>query len=191
MPVQGSIKDIPLLRRKAKTPTAKMPGKKILTPASASEPFFGPARRPKDGAPSGGGGGEGPGPSNFRRLTGNAMRAASQGAQTLLRRLAQSESRSPLIYVKDLPPAEERFSQDARNRMLHGSALPPLSLLAAMPKGRRTLDAFDPGTMERANALMGDLGDFGVKGRISGVYPGPVITLFELEPGRGTKSSRV
>ncbi len=38
---------------------------------------------------------------------------------------------------------------------------------------------------------MGVLGDFGVKGRISGIYPGPVITLFELEPARGTKSSRV
>ena len=35
------------------------------------------------------------------------------------------------------------------------------------------------------------LADFGVKGRISGIYPGPVITLFELEPVRGTKSSRV
>ena len=45
--------------------------------------------------------------------------------------------------------------------------------------------------MQRAAALMSVLGDFGVKGRISGIYPGPVITLFELEPARGTKSSRV
>ncbi len=45
--------------------------------------------------------------------------------------------------------------------------------------------------MQRAAALMGVLGDFGVKGKISGIYPGPVITLFELEPARGTKSSRV
>jgi S-DNA-T family DNA segregation ATPase FtsK/SpoIIIE len=45
--------------------------------------------------------------------------------------------------------------------------------------------------MQRAAMLMSVLGDFGVKGRISGIYPGPVITLFELEPARGTKSSRV
>jgi DNA segregation ATPase FtsK/SpoIIIE, S-DNA-T family len=35
------------------------------------------------------------------------------------------------------------------------------------------------------------LGDFGVNGEIRGAYPGPVVTLFELEPAAGTKSSRV
>jgi S-DNA-T family DNA segregation ATPase FtsK/SpoIIIE len=45
--------------------------------------------------------------------------------------------------------------------------------------------------MQRAAMLMEVLGDFGVKGRITGIYPGPVITLFELEPARGTKSARV
>jgi DNA segregation ATPase FtsK/SpoIIIE, S-DNA-T family len=35
------------------------------------------------------------------------------------------------------------------------------------------------------------LADFGVKGEIKGVHPGPVVTLFEFEPARGTKSARV
>ncbi len=35
------------------------------------------------------------------------------------------------------------------------------------------------------------LGDFGVKGEIVRVNPGPVVTLYELEPAPGTKSSRV
>ena len=52
-------------------------------------------------------------------------------------------------------------------------------------------DAAEPVLAERADALSSVLADFGVKGRISGIYPGPVITLFELEPVRGTKSSRV
>ncbi|HZH51835.1 MAG TPA: DNA translocase FtsK, partial [Microvirga sp.] len=33
--------------------------------------------------------------------------------------------------------------------------------------------------------------DFGVKGEVIHVHPGPVVTLYELEPAPGTKSSRV
>ena len=33
------------------------------------------------------------------------------------------------------------------------------------------------------------LSDFGVKGRISAVRPGPVVTLYEFEPAAGVKSS--
>jgi DNA segregation ATPase FtsK/SpoIIIE, S-DNA-T family len=39
--------------------------------------------------------------------------------------------------------------------------------------------------------LLETLSDFGVKGEITAVRPGPVVTLFEFEPARGTKSSRV
>jgi DNA segregation ATPase FtsK/SpoIIIE, S-DNA-T family len=48
-------------------------------------------------------------------------------------------------------------------------------------------------TVLRGNArLLEDvLADFGIKGEIKDIKPGPVITLFELEPARGTKSSRV
>jgi S-DNA-T family DNA segregation ATPase FtsK/SpoIIIE len=42
-----------------------------------------------------------------------------------------------------------------------------------------------------ARLLEDVLSDFGVKGEIKDIRPGPVITLFELEPARGTKSSRV
>ncbi len=48
-------------------------------------------------------------------------------------------------------------------------------------------------TVLRGNArLLEDvLTDFGVKGEIKEIKPGPVVTLFEYEPARGTKSSRV
>ena len=35
------------------------------------------------------------------------------------------------------------------------------------------------------------LGDFGVRGEIINAHPGPVVTLYELEPAPGIKSSRV
>ncbi|MFT3732648.1 MAG: DNA translocase FtsK 4TM domain-containing protein [Hyphomicrobium sp.] len=48
-------------------------------------------------------------------------------------------------------------------------------------------------TVMRGNArLLEDvLADFGVKGEVKDIRPGPVVTLYELEPSRGTKSSRV
>ena len=44
---------------------------------------------------------------------------------------------------------------------------------------------------ENARLLEGVLKDFGVKGEIMEVRPGPVVTLYELEPAPGIKSSRV
>ena len=44
---------------------------------------------------------------------------------------------------------------------------------------------------ENARLLEGVLDDFGVKGQIIQVRPGPVVTLYELEPAPGIKSSRV
>jgi S-DNA-T family DNA segregation ATPase FtsK/SpoIIIE len=48
-------------------------------------------------------------------------------------------------------------------------------------------------TVLRGNArlLEDTLADFGVKGEIKEIRPGPVVTLYELEPARGTKSARV
>jgi DNA segregation ATPase FtsK/SpoIIIE, S-DNA-T family len=152
------------------------------------EPFFGPRRR----APGEAGGGQGHGTpsSGFRRLTDRTARAASTGAQRFFESLAGgAKRRDPSINAK------ENLEADSLNEeTLNGDsvrALPPLSLLAPAPKSPHKRDAAGPVLMERAAALMGVLGDFGVKGRISGIYPGPVITLFELEPARGTKPSRV
>jgi S-DNA-T family DNA segregation ATPase FtsK/SpoIIIE len=44
---------------------------------------------------------------------------------------------------------------------------------------------------ENASALESVLDDFGVRGQIINARPGPVVTLYELEPAPGIKSSRV
>src|SRR6266705_50145 len=68
--------------------------------------------------------------------------------------------------------------------------LPPVSVLTA-PKAsdRQPLSKSDLDTNSRA--LEGVLGDFGVRGEIVKAHPGPVVTLYELEPAPGIKSSRV
>ena len=44
---------------------------------------------------------------------------------------------------------------------------------------------------EAATALESVLSDFGIRGSIINAHPGPVVTLYELEPAPGIKSSRV
>lgn len=72
-----------------------------------------------------------------------------------------------------------------------GFRLPPISLLSTPPPAPPDAGLSDQELTERAQLLEDVLQDFGVKGEITEVRPGPVITLYELRPARGTKSSRV
>jgi S-DNA-T family DNA segregation ATPase FtsK/SpoIIIE len=69
--------------------------------------------------------------------------------------------------------------------------LPPLSLLREPAIETTTPTFSDDQLEENARLLEAVLGDFGVRGRIVAVRPGPVVTLYELEPAAGVKSSRV
>jgi S-DNA-T family DNA segregation ATPase FtsK/SpoIIIE len=69
--------------------------------------------------------------------------------------------------------------------------LPSLALLTEAPPVKDTHTLSDEALEENARMLEAVLGDFGVKGRISAVRPGPVVTLYEFEPAAGVKSSRV
>ncbi len=67
---------------------------------------------------------------------------------------------------------------------------PPLDLL--MPPPESTGEVLSSGALEQnARLLEGVLEEFGIRGEIIDVRPGPVVTLYELEPAPGTKSSRV
>jgi DNA segregation ATPase FtsK/SpoIIIE, S-DNA-T family len=68
-------------------------------------------------------------------------------------------------------------------------AMPSLAMLAEPKKAASKIstDALE----QNARLLEGVLDDFGVKGEIMNVRPGPVVTLYELEPAPGIKSSRV
>ncbi len=71
-----------------------------------------------------------------------------------------------------------------------GYEMPPLTLLETPPASGGA--AIDMDALEQnARILESVLDDFGIKGDIINVRPGPVVTLYELEPAPGTKSSRV
>lgn len=68
--------------------------------------------------------------------------------------------------------------------------LPPLDILQE-PDPSKINDFSEADLQKTADNLQLVLQDFGIKGDIVKVHPGPVVTLFELEPAPGTKSSRV
>jgi DNA segregation ATPase FtsK/SpoIIIE, S-DNA-T family len=68
--------------------------------------------------------------------------------------------------------------------------LPPLDLLTKPPPVKT--EAVDEDALEKnARLLETVLEDFGVRGQIVQVRPGPVVTLYELELAPGIKASRV
>ncbi len=72
-----------------------------------------------------------------------------------------------------------------------GFQLPSMHLLAEPKNVVRDSTLSADALEQNARMLEGVLEDFGVKGEIIHVRPGPVVTLYELEPAPGIKSSRV
>jgi S-DNA-T family DNA segregation ATPase FtsK/SpoIIIE len=100
----------------------------------------------------------------------------------------------PRTVIADRPaqPEKRRPARDRQPSLALGDSyqLPPIELLApAPPPIGGTLDK---AALERnARLLESVLDDFSVKGEIVEVRPGPVVTMYELEPASGIKASRV
>ncbi|MCX8509421.1 MAG: DNA translocase FtsK, partial [Rhodobacteraceae bacterium] len=90
-------------------------------------------------------------------------------------RQAEAEKQPRLRFDEPAAPAYE---------------LPPLSLLAS-PMTIQRHQLSDEALEENARMLESVLDDYGVKGEITSVRPGPVVTMYELEPAPGLKASRV
>ena len=67
---------------------------------------------------------------------------------------------------------------------------PPLDILEEIENTDDCIESAEA-LEQNARLLEGVLEDFGVRGEIVKVRPGPVVTLYELEPAPGTKTSRV
>jgi len=69
---------------------------------------------------------------------------------------------------------------------------PPSNNLLRRPAASKSGPEFTQSVLRGTARLLEEvLADFSVKGEVREIKPGPVVTLFELEPARGTKSSRV
>ncbi|WP_119460578.1 DNA translocase FtsK 4TM domain-containing protein [Rhodospirillaceae bacterium SYSU D60014] len=104
------------------------------------------------------------------------------------------QASAPRVEVKKPKAKASRraASNQATLDLLPGDdyALPPLELLE-QPTTRGAQRVNEESLEKNARLLESVLEDFGVKGQIVKVRPGPVVTLYELEPAPGTKTSRV
>jgi S-DNA-T family DNA segregation ATPase FtsK/SpoIIIE len=97
--------------------------------------------------------------------------------------------------VLEQPERPSRSGRDVRDKQKSldlgdAAVLPGLDLLAPPPSAPRA--RIDAAALEQnARLLEGVLEDFGVRGRIGEVRPGPVVTMYELEPAPGIRASRV
>ncbi|MDB5616394.1 DNA translocase FtsK [Tardiphaga sp.] len=88
-------------------------------------------------------------------------------------------------------PRKKPAAKESSRKNTSGTfELPSVSVLTApraadrQPLSKAELEA-------NSRALEGVLSDFGIRGEIVKAHPGPVVTLYELEPAPGIKSSRV
>ncbi len=109
------------------------------------------------------------GPAGARAVVQSAPR---KGASPSRQAMAEAQ---PRLRFDDPAPAFE---------------LPPLSLLS-MPEPANHQQLSSASLQENARMLESVLDDYGVKGEIVSVRPGPVVTMYELEPAPGLKASRV
>ncbi|MFB9148344.1 DNA translocase FtsK [Roseovarius ramblicola] len=96
------------------------------------------------------------------------------------RKPAQPSARAMEEAQPALPFAAEEAAYD----------LPPLSLLTD-PATVQRHHLSDEALEQNARMLENVLDDYGVRGEIVSVRPGPVVTMYELEPAPGLKASRV
>ena len=105
-----------------------------------------------------------------------------------VKRVVQHPARKPAAPSRQAQAEAQptlRFDEPA-----HAYEPPPLSLLTN-PSSITRHHLPDEALEENARMLESVLDDYGVKGEITSVRPGPVVTMYELEPAPGLKASRV
>lgn len=117
--------------------------------------------------------------------------AAEPAPRKIVEPAAREARRAPEISERQLPPQKANFSTGARQGDFFGSyTLPSIDLLDPPPPG--AVAKLDKAALEsNARLLETVLEEYSVRGQITAVRPGPVVTMYELEPAPGIKASRV
>jgi S-DNA-T family DNA segregation ATPase FtsK/SpoIIIE len=104
-----------------------------------------------------------------------------QEEEIIVAKISSKKSKKKLPVIKD---------EKVHLRSTPGYQFPSIDFLKK-PDLKEPQDIVFSTIKKRTEDLKQALFDFGVKGEILSVHPGPVVTLFEFEPESGIKSSRV
>jgi DNA segregation ATPase FtsK/SpoIIIE, S-DNA-T family len=127
----------------------------------------------------------------FRRDAGPVVRRDPPATRLVP---AMDEPPPPPVVARTLRPAVAALARRPRQESLPlsdvGWRFPPLSLLNPAP-ARSSSGPSEEALQANARLLESVLADYGVQGTIVEIRPGPVVTLYELEPAPGIRSARV
>jgi S-DNA-T family DNA segregation ATPase FtsK/SpoIIIE len=117
---------------------------------------------------------------------------ARQEPEIVTRLVPPMEQPAPVVtrMTRPAPPPARRPKQDSLPLHDTGWQFPPLSLLKP-PPARAASGPSEEALQANARLLESVLSDYGVQGSIVEIRPGPVVTLYELEPAPGIRSARV
>ncbi|TVP74446.1 MAG: cell division protein FtsK, partial [Rhodobacteraceae bacterium] len=113
---------------------------------------------------------------------------APRGPHVLQRRVVATAPKRPALSRQAQAETEPVFEFEPAPAPVF--ELPPLGLLES-PSQVQRFTLSDEALEENARMLENVLDDYGVRGEIVSVRPGPVVTQYELEPAPGLKASRV
>ncbi|MFT8718039.1 DNA translocase FtsK [Acetobacter sp.] len=151
-------------------PTAALPESSYAPSAQAIEPRQDPPA---------------PRPAASVQSSAGTTPPADDGKKSILSRLFGGRAEGEDAAT----PGKNRNTRDATKTQ--GWTLPPVSLLKAPPASRAAMAPTREMLEGNARLLETVLADFGVQGQIVDLHPGPVVTLYELEPAPGIRSARV
>ena len=97
---------------------------------------------------------------------------------------------APVVYKPKPDPPYKKPVQETLPLPDAGWRVPPLNLLTK-PPARIVTGPSEESLQGNARLLESVLSDYGVQGSIVEIRPGPVVTLYELEPAPGIRSARV
>ena len=99
----------------------------------------------------------------------------------------------PLVANTQRPKPSRRETREGQAAFdfVHpdGFRMPELAMLAKPKPRQTTVD--EASLRQNARLLEGVLAEFGIRGQIDQIRPGPVVTLYELVPAAGVKTARV
>ncbi|MEQ6334978.1 DNA translocase FtsK 4TM domain-containing protein [Sphingobium sp. MK2] len=125
--------------------------------------------------------------------TSSDIEPEEDGAERVIapRKQVSNEPKPPITIQSPKPaPPQRQMAPISQDDLFGHSSLPSPDLLNPIPASQG--GKIDKAALERnARLLESVLDDFHVKGNIVEVRPGPVVTMYELEPAPGIKASRV
>ena len=127
----------------------------------------------------------------------SSLRNFSEENKSELQEEIQKKAKKPTLFEKFAMLKQKKSVKCKQNSMVFLKkggeyVLPPLELLSFYKEKKKDRNIYDKETLNaQADQLKGVLDEFGIKGVIKNVHPGPVVTLYELEPAAGVKSMRV